>query len=105
MTQQQIIDAGIDYTMQRRPVCIGGLTPNDIIRQMNRNPSFEAGAKWAKGQIIEDITQWLLEELYEEQAVPNPFYNSDVKSHHYDTVIEFIEALKKAVDEEDICNI
>lgn len=67
--------------------------------------AYMEGAKVARADLMEDITQWLLEELYEAQAVPNLFYNSDVKSHHYDTVIEFIEALKKAVDEEDICNI
>jgi hypothetical protein len=66
---------------------------------MNRNPSLEAGAKWAKETLIEDITQWLLEELYEQEVEPNPYYDSDVKSIHYDTVIEFIEALKKTLNE------
>ena len=99
MTQQQIIDAGIDYTMQNYPVCIAGDALADMARQMNRNASFEAGAKWAKENLIEDITQWLLEELYEEEVESNPYYNSDVKSKRYDTVIEFIEALKKAMDE------
>jgi hypothetical protein len=41
----------------------------------------------------------LLEELYEEEVESNPYYNSDVKSKQYDTVIEFIEALKKAMNE------
>lgn len=99
MTQQQIIDAGINYTMSTRPVCIGGAKFEDKIRQYNRNASFEAGAKWAKENLIEDITQWLLEELYEEEVESNPYYNSDVKSRRYDTVIEFIEALKKAMEE------
>lgn len=99
MTKEQIIDAGIDYTMRTCPVCMGGAAFEEMIRQYNRNASFEAGAKWAKETLIEDITQWLLEELYEEEVEPNPYYNSDVKSKHYDTVIEFIEALKKAMDE------
>jgi hypothetical protein len=99
MTQEQIIDAGIDYTMSTHPVCIGGAAFEDMIRQYNRNLPFEAGAKWAKENLIEDITQWLLEELYEEEVEPNFYYNSDVKSKRYDTVIEFIEALKKALDE------
>ena len=100
MTQQQIIDAGIDYTMSTHPTCIGGAAFEDMIRQQNRNASFEACAKWAKETLIEDITQWLLEELYEEEVESNPYYNSDVKSCRYDTVIEFIEALKKAMDKQ-----
>lgn len=105
MTQEQIVDAGIDYTMSTCPVYIGGAAFEEKIRQFSRNPSFEAGANWAKKKLLEEITQWLSEELVEEQAVPNPFYNSDVKSSHYETVNEFIEAFKKAIDEEDICNI
>lgn len=100
MTQEQIIDAGIDYTMSTHPVCMGGAAFEEKIRQYNRSPSFEAGAKWAKETLIEDITQWLLEELYEEEVESNPYYNSDVKSRRYDTVIEFIEALKKAIDDQ-----
>lgn len=105
MTQQQIIDAGIDYTIQNYPVCITGGALADMARQMNRNASFEAGAKYAKEILLEEITQWLLEELFEDKVTSNPYYNSNVKSKQYDTVIEFIEALKKAVDEEDIYSI
>ena len=99
MTQQQIIDAGIDYTLANCPVCIGGAAFEDKIRQFNRNPLFEAGATLAKETIIEEVTQWLLAELFEDPADPNPFYKSDVKSKRYDTVAEFIEAFKKAIDE------
>jgi hypothetical protein len=59
MTQEQIIDAGIDYTMQRQPKCIGSLVFDDAIRQMHNNPSFEAGAEWAKKKIIEEACEWL----------------------------------------------
>lgn len=60
--------------------------------------AFIEGAKWAREDILEDIVQWLLEELYEEEVESNPYYNSDVKSRRYDTVIEFIEALKKTLN-------
>ena len=99
MTQQQIIDAGIDYTLANCPVCMGGAAFEDKIRQFNRNPLFEAGAKLAKEKLIEEITQWLSEELFEDPAEPNPFYSDDVKSKRYDTVTGFIEALKKAINE------
>lgn len=56
MTQQQIINAGIDYTMQRH---IGSLVSDDFIRQMHRNPSFEAGAVLAKETIIEEACEWI----------------------------------------------
>lgn len=51
MTDKQIIDAGIDYTMSTRPVCMGGAAFEEKIRQFNRNPSFEAGAKWMRKEI------------------------------------------------------
>lgn len=105
MTQEEIVDAGIDYTMQNYPVCIAGGALADMARQMNRNTSFEAGANWAKKKLLEEITQWLLEELFEDKVTSNPYYNSNVKSKQYDTVIEFIEALKKAINEKDIYSI
>lgn len=45
--EEEIIEAGIDYTMSVRPMCVGGLAFEEEIRQMNRNKSFEEGAKWA----------------------------------------------------------
>lgn len=99
MTQEEIVDAGIDYTMRTCPVCIGGAAFEDMIRRYNRNPSFEAGANWAKKKLLEEIIQWLSEELFEDEVEPNFYYNSDVKSKRYDTVNEFIEALKKVIDD------
>lgn len=59
MTQQQIIDAGINYTMSTRPVCMGGGAFEDKIRQYNRNPLFEVGATWAKENLIKEACEWL----------------------------------------------
>lgn len=59
MTQQQIIDAGINYTMSTRPVCMGGAAFEEQIRQYNRNPLFEVGATWAKEQVIKEACEWL----------------------------------------------
>lgn len=45
--KNQIIEAGIEYTMQNNPMCIGGDNFYEQAREFNRNKSFEAGAKWA----------------------------------------------------------
>lgn len=45
--ERQIIDAGIEYTMQNNPICIGGDNFYEASKMHNRNSSFEAGAKWA----------------------------------------------------------
>ena len=94
MTQEQIIDAGIDYTMQRQPACIGALISKDSIRQMHRNPSFEAGAKWAKEELIKEACE-LLERMIWEITYEDLEGNS---VQHYDKM-EFIEDFKKAMEE------
>lgn len=45
--EEQIIEAGVDYTMSTRPMCIGGINFEKEIKEFNRNKSFEEGAKWA----------------------------------------------------------
>ena len=45
--KEQIIEASIEYTMQNNPVCIGGDNFYEMAKMLNRNRSFEAGAKWA----------------------------------------------------------
>ena len=96
MTQQQIIDAGIDYTMQRQPVCIGALVSKDSIRQMHRNPSFEAGAEWAKENLMEEVCEWLDYNLFE---VITGINGISVMSYEDISLKEFIENFKKAIDE------
>lgn len=59
MTKEQIIDAGIDYTMSTCPVCMGGAAFEEKVRQFNRNASFEAGATWAKEELIKEACEWL----------------------------------------------
>lgn len=45
--EEEIIEAGIEYTMQNSPLCIGGDNFYEQARMFNRNRSFEAGANWA----------------------------------------------------------
>ena len=48
MTREEaIIEAGIEYSIQNSPYCIGGDNFYEKARELNRNESFEAGAIWA----------------------------------------------------------
>lgn len=58
--EKQIIEAGIEYTMQNNPVCIGGDNFYEQAKEFNRNRSFEAGTKWADKTMIEKACKWLL---------------------------------------------
>lgn len=68
MTDKQIINAGIDYTMRTCPVCIGGGAFEDKIKQYNRNPLFEVGATWAKENLIKEVINWMQEQVYQEYS-------------------------------------
>lgn len=45
--EEQIRQAGIEYTIKNRPMCIGGDAFSEVIDGMNRNRAFEEGAKFA----------------------------------------------------------
>lgn len=45
--EEQIKEASIDYQLSTNPRAIGGDAFADFAREMNVNPSFIAGAKWA----------------------------------------------------------
>lgn len=45
--EEQIKEASIDYQMSTNPRCIAGVAFADFAREMNVNPSFIEGAKWA----------------------------------------------------------
>lgn len=45
--EEQIKQAGIEYTYRNRPMCIGGGAFSEMVDEMNRNKAFEEGAKWA----------------------------------------------------------
>ena len=53
--EEQIRRASIEYTLKNRPKCICG----DMEDELNRNPSFEEGAKWADVTMIEKACKWL----------------------------------------------
>ena len=45
--EEQIRQAGIEYTYRNRPMCIGGGAFSEMVDEMNRNKAVEEGAKWA----------------------------------------------------------
>ena len=62
--EEQIRQAGIEYTLSTRPMCIGGDAFSELIDEINRCPSFEEGAKWADKTIIDKACNWLLKGGY-----------------------------------------
>ena len=93
MTKEQIIDAGIDYTMRTCPVCIGGAAFEEKVRQYNRNSSFEAGATWAKEELIKEACELLAKMIWE--VTYEDLESNSVQ--HYDKM-EFIDDFKKAIE-------
>ena len=45
--EDEITEAGIEYTIANCPRCIGGANFEEVVRQFNKNPHFEAGARWS----------------------------------------------------------
>lgn len=45
--EKEIRQAGIEYTCKDKPMCICGDAFSEVMDEMNRNRSFEEGAKWA----------------------------------------------------------
>lgn len=90
--REEIIDAGIEYTLQNRPMCMGGDSFFEEMREMNRNKSFEEGAKWADKTMIEKACQWL--EKHQED------YNMyDAWSGDYVSFKSLIIDFRKAMEE------
>lgn len=95
MTNEQIIDAGIDYTMRTCPICMGGANFEDMIRRYNRNPSFEAGGMWTKEELIKEVCEWLNNNLFE---VVTGINDITVMSYKNISLKEFIENFKKEME-------
>lgn len=91
--KEEIIDAGVDYTMSTRPVCIGGVAFEDMVRDFNRNPSFEQGAMWADRTMLDKVCKWLKENIDEDVLVK---CGSVIKCMDAD---EFSEYFRKAMEE------
>lgn len=90
--REEIIDAGIEYTLQNRPMCMSGDSFFEEMREMNRNKSFEEGAKWADKTLIEKACKWL--DRHKED-----YYDYDAWKDVYVNFNMLIEDFKKAMEE------
>ena len=92
--EEQIIEAGVEFTLQNCPMCIGGDNFAEAMREFNRNRAFEAGAKWADQTMLDKVCKWLESELYNTYDVLG---NEDVSSCTYYNVEELIKSLKEVM--------
>ena len=92
--EEQIIEAGIEFTLQNCPMCIGGDNFAEAMREFNRSRAFEAGAKWADQTMLDKVCKWLEEELYDTYDI---FGNKDVSSRASYHVEELIKNLKETM--------
>lgn len=79
--EEQIIEAGIEYTMQNDPVCISGDNFYEMSKMLNRNRSFEAGAEWADSH---PINMW--HDTNEEPRL-NQWFLAQISDDAFDTFI------------------
>ena len=91
--EEQIIQAGIEYTIKNRPMRIGGAF-FEVIDEMNRNHAFEEGAKWADKTQIEKVLEFIFEYLYE-----HPHVNGHICTDSFESLEALEEELIKTMEE------
>lgn len=72
--EEQIREASIDYQLSTNPRAIGGDAFADFAREMNVNPSFIAGAKWADKTMIDKACEWI------EDTYPNYIWSNTLST-------------------------
>lgn len=100
--EEQIRQASIEYTCRNTPMCIGGAF-SEMIYELNRNKSFEEGARWAdnhpkEGMVsLDKVCKYLDNVLYE--VVSGISGLPDVMSIENTTIGDFIKDFRKAMEE------
>lgn len=92
--EEQIKQAGIEYTIKNRPMCIGGDAFSEVIDEMNRNRAFEEGAKWADKTQIEKVLKFIFEYFYE-----HPHVNGHICTDSFESLEELEEELIKIMED------
>lgn len=90
--EEQIREASIDYQLSTDPQAIGGDAFADFAREMNVNPSFIAGVKWAEREFANKVQKYSITYKY----IPDLAAKANVgKDMIYDKLlIRLIERLK-----------
>lgn len=57
--EEEIIEAGVEYTMKNRPNVLAGGKFSEEMKRFNRNKAFEEGAKWAEKLLKEKLNEFL----------------------------------------------
>ena len=66
--EEQIREASIDYQLSTNPRAIGGDAFADFAREMNVNPSFIAGVKWAEKEFANKVKRVSIDYKYVREA-------------------------------------
>lgn len=99
--EEQIKQAGIVYTYRNRPMCIGGGAFSEMVDEMNRNKSFEEGAKWADEHPSKQVyTKKQLREMGFPFTLNGDIVTPDELEKHYRRGIEY----RKQKLIEKVCN-
>jgi hypothetical protein len=87
-TKKELLDMGFGFDLN------GNIsTPQEIEEKTKKYINYRKD-KW-----IKKACDWLENELFEDKAEINPYYATDVKSKSYDTLDQFINNFKKAMEE------
>jgi hypothetical protein len=88
--EEEIIEAGIEYTMRTKPRILAGDKFFEEMREFNRNKAFEEGAKWADKTMIDKACKWLLNIDFDGQEFRDcdELFNNDL----------FVNAFRKAME-------
>ena len=91
--EEQTREASIDYQLSTDPRAIGGDAFVDFAREMNVNPSFISGAKWAEKEFANKVQKYSIMYKYD----PNLAIKANVGKEmiHDRLLIRLIEGLKR----------
>ena len=96
MRKEDIINAGIEYTLSKHPICVGGAKFEKEMREFNRNEHFEAGAEYAIEKVIQETINFFKEEMYEGL---DDWNDRVVISSRFNNMEEFINYYKSKIRE------
>ena len=92
--KEERIEASIDYQMSTNPTALGGAAFEDMIRKMNVNHSFVAGAEWADKTMLDRVCNWLKENMCFTTALAH-----GMVCYQCAAIECFISDLRKAIEE------